>query len=98
MFQTPLSHLTVSAEHQERTVFVYNAAFGGITSGIGGIINRPKEVNWKKAFLKGLWQGGIGGLLNYTGKKTLYLSFSPIPLPVNFQRFFHEGFLQKSQA
>jgi hypothetical protein len=66
-------HLAVSAQHQGRTVFVYNAAFGGITSGIGSIINRPKEVNWKKAFLKGLWQGGIGGLLNYTGKKTLYL-------------------------
>jgi len=29
--------------------------------------------NWKKAFLKGFWQGDIGGLLNYAGKKTLYL-------------------------
>jgi hypothetical protein len=66
-------HLNVFAQHQERTVFVYNVAFGGVTSGIGAIINRPQEVNWKKAFLKGLWQGSIGGLLNYTGKKTLYL-------------------------
>jgi hypothetical protein len=66
-------HLNVFAQHQERTVFVYNVAFGGVTSGIGAIINRPQEVNWNKAFLKGLWQGSIGGLLNYTGKKTLYL-------------------------
>jgi hypothetical protein len=66
-------HLNVFAQHQEQTVFVYNIAFGGISSGIGAIINRPKEVNWKKAFLKGFWQGDIGGLLNYTGKKTLYL-------------------------
>ena len=65
-------HLNLFAQHQEQTVFFYNVAFGGITSGIGAIINKPKEVNWKKAFLKGFWQGDIGGLLNYTGKKTLY--------------------------
>jgi hypothetical protein len=68
-----LLHLNVFAQHQEQAVFVYNVAFGGITSGIGAIINKPKEVNWKKAFLKGFWQGDIGGLLNYSGKKTLYL-------------------------
>ena len=66
-------HLNAFAQHQEQEVFIYNVAFGGITSGIGAIINRPREVNWKKAFLKGFWQGDIGGLLNYTGKKTLYL-------------------------
>lgn len=66
-------HLNAFAQHQEQEVFIYNVAFGGITSGIGAVINRPKEVNWKKAFLKGFWQGDIGGLLNYTGKKTLYL-------------------------
>ncbi|MEO8111786.1 MAG: hypothetical protein ABI594_17195 [Ginsengibacter sp.] len=68
-----LVHLHASAQHQERTVFVYNIALGGITSGIGAVINKPKQVNWKKAFLKGFWQGDIGGLLNYAGKKTLYL-------------------------
>jgi len=66
-------HLNVFGQHQQQTVFVYNIAFGGISSGIGAIINKPKEVNWKRAFLKGFWQGDIGGLLNYTGKKTLYL-------------------------
>lgn len=68
-----LLHLNVFAQHQERTVFVYNATFGGITSGVGAIINRPKAISWKKAFFKGFWQGSIGGLLNYSGKKTLYL-------------------------
>lgn len=61
------------AQHQERTVFIYNTAFGGITSAIGATINKPKEINWKTAFLKGLWQGSIGGLLNYSSKKTMYL-------------------------
>ena len=68
-----LLHLNVFAQHQERTVFVYNVTFGGITSGVGAIINRPKAIGWKKAFFKGFWQGSIGGLLNYSGKKTLYL-------------------------
>ena len=66
-------HVDIFAQHQERTLFVYNVGFGGITSGIGAIINKPKEVNWKRAFTRGLWQGSIGGLLNYSGKKTLYL-------------------------
>jgi len=38
-------HLNLFAQHQEQTVFFYNVAFGGITSGIGAIINKPKEVN-----------------------------------------------------
>ncbi|MGH2649242.1 MAG: hypothetical protein ACRDE8_16800, partial [Ginsengibacter sp.] len=42
-------------------------------SGIGAIINKPKEVKWEKAFFKGMWRGSIGGLLNYSGKKILYL-------------------------
>lgn len=68
-----LIHLNGFAQHQERTVFIYNVAFGGITSGIGATINNPKNINWKKAFIKGLWQGSVGGLVNYSGKKTLYL-------------------------
>jgi hypothetical protein len=68
-----LLFLNVSAQYQERAVFVYNVAFGGFSAGIGSVINKPKEVNWRKAFVRGLWQGSIGGLINYSGKKVLYL-------------------------
>jgi hypothetical protein len=68
-----LLFLNASAQHQERTVFVYNVAFGGFSAGIGSVINKPKEVNWKKAFIRGFWQGSIGGLINYSSKKVLYL-------------------------
>lgn len=68
------SILTCYAQKQERTVFFYNVGFGGLTSGIGAVINKPKGGNWKKYFVKGLWQGSIGGLINYSGKKTLYLN------------------------
>lgn len=60
------------AQHQEREVLLYNTSFGAITSAIGAVINKPKNTNWKKAFLKGAWQGSIGGFINYCGKKTLY--------------------------
>ncbi len=61
------------AQHQERTVLVYNIAFGGLTSGVGALINKPKNTRWTKVFLKGCWQGSVAGVLNYSSKKTLYL-------------------------
>ena len=61
------------AQHQEREVFLYNVSFGVVSSGIGAIINKPKGTNWRHAFLRGAWQGSIGGLVNYSSKKTLYL-------------------------
>lgn len=61
------------AQRQEGTVLLYNACFGGLTSGIGAVINKPNGVNWKQAFVEGAWQGSIGGALNYSGKKMLYL-------------------------
>lgn len=62
------------SQNQERTVFIYNVGFGGLTSGIGAVINKPKGENWKKYFVKGFCQGSVGGLLNYSSKKTLYLN------------------------
>lgn len=67
------SSLRISAQHQERSLFVYNVAFGGLGGGIGAILNKPKAMNWKKAFLTGAWQGSVGGALNYTGKRSIYL-------------------------
>lgn len=62
------------SQKQERIIFLYNVGFGGVTSGIGAVINKPKGANWKKHFVKGFWQGSVGGLVNYSGKKTLYLN------------------------
>ncbi len=59
--------------NQEAQVAIYNVALGGLTAGIGAVINKQKNTNWKKVFVKGFWQGGIGGALNYSAKKTLYL-------------------------
>ena len=62
------------AQRQEQQVLVYNIGLGGVSSGIGALINKPKNTNWKNTFVKAFWQGSIGGFLNYTSKKTLYLN------------------------
>jgi len=64
---------TAQVKQQEATLLVYNVAFGGLTGGIGSIINKPKTSSWHRAFVRGFWQGSLGGTLNYTSKKTLYL-------------------------
>jgi hypothetical protein len=61
------------SQHQEREVLLYNIGLGGFASGVGAIINTPKGGNWKQNFVTSFWQGTIGGILHYTGKKTLYL-------------------------
>lgn len=61
------------SQNQEIKVLSYNVAFGGLTSGVGAIINRKEQENWKKSFVRGFWQGSIGGFLNYSAKKSIYL-------------------------
>ena len=61
------------SQDQQRTLLIYNVGLGAITSGIGAVINKPKHADWKKYFIKGCWQGSIGGFVNYTSKKALYL-------------------------
>jgi hypothetical protein len=69
-----ISWSTCFGQRQERQVLVYNIGLGGFTSGIGAIINTTKGSSWKKNFVRAFWKGSIGGLLHYTGKKTVYLN------------------------
>ncbi len=61
------------AQAQEAEVFAMNAGFSGISAAIGSVINKPRGADWKKYFVKGLWQGGVGGIVAYSGKRSLYL-------------------------
>lgn len=72
--------LTVSGftqvKNQEATILFYNVAFGAITSGVGSCINKPKGTKMHKAFIRGFWQGSIGGLtriLSY--RQTILFAF-----------------------
>lgn len=60
------------AQGQEATVLLYNVGFGGVASGIGALINKPKTAKWHQAFVKGFWQGSLGGFVNYSSKKALH--------------------------
>lgn len=62
----------IFAQKQERQVLVYNVALGGITSGIGAIINKKKEDKLFPTFLRGFKYGSVGGLFLYGGKKLTY--------------------------
>lgn len=47
----------------------YNVGMGGLGSGIGAVINKKPEEKTGKVFLKGFWQGSIGGALVFGSKK-----------------------------
>jgi hypothetical protein len=57
------------AQYQERQVFVYNIALGGITSGIGATINKKKEDKILPTFFRGFKYGCIGGFFLMEAKK-----------------------------
>jgi hypothetical protein len=63
----------IFSQTQERKVAAYNIGFGAFSAGVGSVLNKKSKENWHQAFVRGLWQGSIGGLLNYTAKKSTYL-------------------------
>jgi hypothetical protein len=70
LFQTKTS---AQKTRQEIGLAVYNCGLGGLTSGIGALINKKKNEKGLAVFLRGFTYGSIGGLINYSGKKIAYL-------------------------
>ena len=48
---------------------VFNIGFGGFIGGIGAIINKKPEQKTSKVFLKGFFQGALGGYLLFESKR-----------------------------
>jgi hypothetical protein len=57
------------AQHYEATSVLYNTVLGGVSAGIGAIINKRKDQKWYDVFVKGILIGSAGGAVMYTGKK-----------------------------
>ncbi len=47
---------------------IYNIGLGSIVAGIGAIINKKPDEKTGKVFLKGMWQGALGGAIVYQSK------------------------------
>ena len=47
---------------------LYNVGLGSIVGGIGAIINKKPDEKTGNVFLKGLWQGALGGAVVYQSK------------------------------
>lgn len=68
VFQSPLK-----AQNFNLNSAIYNCLVGGITGGIGSVINKKKEEKIFKALAKGFVTGTVGGAVMYSGKKLNFL-------------------------
>jgi hypothetical protein len=59
-------------KRQELGLACYNIGFGGITAGLGAMLNKKKGTKSGKEFLRGFKHGCIGGAINYTAKRVAY--------------------------
>ena len=62
----------IKSQNIEAKVISYNVLIGGVTGGIGALINKNKDQKWHKAFIKGFVVGCGGGAIAYSGKKLNY--------------------------
>lgn len=63
----------IFSQNQEVKLVSHNIIFGGLTAAVGAVINKKKDENWKRSCIRGFWQGSIGGLVQYSAKKTIHL-------------------------
>jgi hypothetical protein len=59
----------VKAQHYGAKSLVYNAVIGGVSAGIGAIINKKQGQEWYDVFVKGFIIGTGGGAVMYSGKR-----------------------------
>lgn len=57
------------SQNIEVKIIAYNTLAGGLSGGIGAVINKKKDQKWHKAFSKGFITGIGGGAIVYSGKK-----------------------------
>lgn len=72
IFENSNGYCQVTREYQQREFFAYNILFGGVTAGVGSLINKPKKSKYIPAFCKGFAYGMLGGVINFASKKSLY--------------------------
>ncbi|MCH7525326.1 MAG: hypothetical protein IIC74_10080 [Bacteroidetes bacterium] len=64
--------ITTKTQAQHKNDFeagLFNIGFGGLIGGFGAIINKKPNQKTGKVFLKGLYQGALGGYLLFESKR-----------------------------
>lgn len=59
-------------KRQETQLFVYNVGFSVVTTTAGALINKPRNEKVWPCVKRALWQGTLGGVLQFSGKKLTY--------------------------
>lgn len=57
---------------QEMEDFSYNVGFGIISTSISALVNKPKGMKAWPCIRRAMWQGAMGGALQFAGKKMTY--------------------------
>ncbi len=60
------------AQQNDVHAAVFNVGISSVGSGFGALINKKLNEKGGKVFLRGMWQGAVGGLLIFTSKKMVY--------------------------
>lgn len=63
-----LLNITLTAQNNTKAA-IYNIGFGGLTGGIGSILNKSEHEKTGKVFVKGFYQGCLGGAMIYGSKR-----------------------------
>lgn len=65
----------VFAQRNDTQAGLYNIGFGAVTGGIGAMINKKPNEKLGHVFVKGLWQGAMGGYLVFESKRLTRLVY-----------------------
>lgn len=60
---------TLNAQDYRGASLLYNSLIGGVSGGVGSLINKHKGQKWYKVFAKGFVTGAGGGAVMYGGKR-----------------------------
>jgi len=63
----------VFAQHNDTQAGLYNIGLGSLAGGIGAVINKKPGEKLGHVFVKGLWQGAIGGYTIFESKRLVRL-------------------------
>lgn len=65
----------VFAQRNDTQAGLYNIGLGAVTGGIGAIINKKPEEKLGRVFVKGLYQGALGGYVIFESKRLTRLIY-----------------------